>query len=138
MSKAVKKSTAPLFINYGANVSYNEPDTLPMTKDWALENLSYETKYSTGKFEAGNIVCEMIPIGFFYKDESGQIVKGDVKQSDLVSMLTLQSMIQEGDVPPVNLSAAKPVRVEKDGASRPSKSSRGFLRACKCPAKLRV
>lgn len=96
MSKAINKSAAPLFVAYGADPNYHEAQSTVMTKDQALNYAAYDNKWSASKFESGEIMCELVPIGFFYKNDDGEVVCGDVKQEDLINMLLLQADIEEG------------------------------------------
>lgn len=96
MSTEVKKSSAPLFVAYGSSPDYHEPNSLVMNKNEMLEYAAYENKYAAGDFSHGDILCELVPLGFFYKDENGEVVQGDVSTSALIAMLKLQSDISEG------------------------------------------
>lgn len=96
MSKAIKKSNAPLFVAYGADPNHHEVQSTAMTKEQALNYAAYDNKWSANKFEDGEIMCELVPIGFFYKNDDGEVVCGDVKQEDLINMLCLQADIEEG------------------------------------------
>lgn len=96
MSKEIKKSNASLFIAYGAEPNDPEPSSTVMTQKQAIDYAAYENERAANSFESGEIMCEVIPLGFFYKNDDGEIVRGDVKQEDLINMLCLQADIEEG------------------------------------------
>lgn len=99
MPQSVKKSSAPLFVTFDASPNYDDPSTFPCTKDEISNTLSYVPSYeSCWGFENGEVVCELVPLGFVYKDEGGNLVEGDVKSEDLAMLLHMQGDIADGKV----------------------------------------
>lgn len=100
MSHALKKSSAPLFVAFDAYPEWDDPCSLVCTKAEMENYLAYVPHYRIPRtFAESEIVCELVPIGFVYKDEEGKLVEGEVTPEALAAMLHLQSLVEDGFVP---------------------------------------
>lgn len=99
MPQSVKKSSAPLFVTFDASPNYDDPSTFPCTAEEIAGTLSFVPCYEGfWGFEKGEIVCELVPLGFVYKKEDGSLVEEDVNPEDLVALLHMQGEIADGKI----------------------------------------
>lgn len=100
MKNPITKSSAPLFVSFGADPNYCDTMTYVMTKEQMMEHVSDgSTDFFSKGYENGEIVCALVPIDYKGYGDGGKPTFGGVKTESLVEMLKLQSDIASGIKP---------------------------------------
>lgn len=105
--KAFEKSNAPMYVALGTHPNHFELATYAMTKEEAEEHIKPESFMISGLLH-GEMLCAVIPLGFFYGDEENKTVYDpSVTMEDMVNMMQVQSDIDEGIMPKMDVSEFK-------------------------------
>lgn len=109
--KEFSKSSAPVFVAYGADPSCPDPKTHLLTKENMASHLD-PSNFSAG-FENGQIICAVVPIDYKYPSPSdGSPVLGEVSTETLSALMEMKAAIASGEMP--KYSEPKPPAVPKD------------------------